>query len=132
MDKKTYPSWSLSARPKTKERDPSPGPGSYSPKNICMRTVPSFRITSGSINLSKRSSLYPGPGSYEIGHHPRTKTAVYYLFRFGSSKRNFLEITNNVPGPGNYEISNKSVEGPAFSITGKSNKTPIDYPVNSI
>lgn len=129
MIKKTYPSWSLSGRPKSKEKQTNPGPGSYSPKNIYMKTVPSFRITNGPINLSSKASFYPGPGSYELRAHARAKTVVYHLFRFGNSKRKFFDISNHAPGPGNYEVLDKSIEGPAFSMTGKEYKKPIEYPV---
>ena len=131
MSKKTYPSWSLSGRLKSKKKETNPGPGSYSPKNILMRTVPSFKITSGTINLSNKSSLYPGPGSYDLKSQTIAKTAVYNLFRFGNSKRKLYNIENS-PGPGNYEIVDKSIEGPAFSMTGKVDKKPIEYPVGSI
>lgn len=121
MNVSSAPAWSFPGRSEEKSTFTTPGPGNYNPKLQTFSNTPNVKI-----GTSSRSNIFasttPGPGAYNTSGSLTNRPAP----KIGSSKRPPLSDSLLTPGPGTYEIKSTAVEGPKFSMPGRSSSKKLD------
>ena len=121
MHVSSAPAWSFSGKSEEKASFNTPGPGNYNPKTQKFGNSPNVKI-----GTSSRSNIFasatPGPGAYNTSGCLTDRPAP----KIGTSKRAPLSESVLTPGPGTYEIKSTAVEGPKFSMPGRSPNKAFD------
>lgn len=118
--------YTMRAKPYSKARDITPGPGNYNLRNEKQLMVPSYKFGNDKKRgLEYEGSKYvPGPGNYEYNadllheKHPK--------FSFGKEARGD-SMRQRTPGPGQYDYKHFiGKEGPKITMSAKFNNGPAD------
>lgn len=109
------PAWSFPGKIEEKSSFQTPGPGNYNPGSSVFENSPNYRI-----GTSTRGNIFadntPGPGAYKHESSVTGRPAP----KIGTSKRQPLSDSVDTPGPGTYELKSAAVEGPKYTMPGRS------------